>query len=78
MDDLSNPAETPRADPHAGCCGGWGLNTLGYPIRRRLHHAPHSFLLAFVLQAEGCFACCLKEFMHINYLAGFNTFGNCG
>ena len=33
MDDLSNPAETPRADPHAGCCGGWGLNTPGYPIR---------------------------------------------
>jgi hypothetical protein len=24
--------ETPCADPHAGCCGGWGLNTLGYPI----------------------------------------------
>jgi len=36
MDDLSNPAETPRADPHAGCCGGWGLNTPGYPIRPRL------------------------------------------
>ena len=32
MDDLLNPAETPRADPHAGCCGGWGLNTPGYPI----------------------------------------------
>ena len=27
MDILSNPAEGPRADPHAGCCGGWGLNT---------------------------------------------------
>ena len=35
MDDLSNPVETPRADPHAGCCGGWGLDTPGYPIR---HH----------------------------------------
>ena len=33
MDILSNPAEAPRADPHAGCCGGWGLNTPGYPIR---------------------------------------------
>ena len=33
MDVLSNPAETPRADPHAGCCGGWGLDTPGYPIR---------------------------------------------
>lgn len=32
MDILSNPAEAPRADPHAGCCGGWGLNTPGYPI----------------------------------------------
>jgi hypothetical protein len=27
------PGETPCADPHAGCCGGWGLETLGYPIR---------------------------------------------
>jgi hypothetical protein len=26
------PGETPCADPHAGCCGGWGLETLGYPI----------------------------------------------
>ena len=33
MDILSNPAEAPRADPHAGCCGGWGLNTPGYPIQ---------------------------------------------
>jgi hypothetical protein len=33
MDILSNPAEAPRADPHAGCCGGWGLNTPGYPMR---------------------------------------------
>jgi hypothetical protein len=32
--------ETPCADPHAGCCGGWGLETLGYPIRFYLttHH----------------------------------------
>ena len=26
-------SETPCADPHAGCCGGWGLETPGYPIR---------------------------------------------
>jgi len=26
------PSETPCADPHAGCCGGWGLETPGYPI----------------------------------------------
>ena len=25
-------SETPCADPHAGCCGGWGLETPGYPI----------------------------------------------
>jgi hypothetical protein len=36
MDILSKPAEAPRADPHAGCCGGWGLNTPGYPIRAHL------------------------------------------
>jgi hypothetical protein len=36
MDILSNPAEAPRADPHAGCCGGWGLNTPGYPIRAQI------------------------------------------
>lgn len=37
MDILSNPAEAPRADPHAGCCGGWGLNTPGYPIGPTCH-----------------------------------------
>jgi hypothetical protein len=26
------PNETPCAEPHAGCCGGWGLKTPGYPI----------------------------------------------
>ena len=26
-------SETPCADPHAGCCGGWGLDTSGYPIK---------------------------------------------
>ncbi len=25
--------ETPCAEPHAGCCGDWGLETPGYPIR---------------------------------------------
>ena len=24
---LSNPKETPRADPHVGCCGGRGRET---------------------------------------------------
>jgi hypothetical protein len=35
---LSNPAETPRADPHAGRCGGWGLDTPGYPIMPEAGH----------------------------------------
>jgi hypothetical protein len=26
--------ETPTADPHGGCCGGWGLTTPGYLIMR--------------------------------------------
>ncbi len=30
--------ETPCADPHAGCCGGRGSDTLGYPIK---HHSGH-------------------------------------
>jgi RNA-directed DNA polymerase len=25
-------SETPSADPHAGCCGGWGRKSPGYPI----------------------------------------------
>lgn len=25
-------SETPCAEPHAGCCGDWGLETPGYPI----------------------------------------------
>ncbi len=27
------PSETPCAEPHAGWCGSWGLDTPGYPIR---------------------------------------------
>jgi hypothetical protein len=26
--------EPPGADPHAGWCGDWGLETPGYPIMR--------------------------------------------
>src|SRR5690554_4463898 len=32
MDQASLLSETPCAEPHAGCCGGWGLDTPGYPI----------------------------------------------
>ena len=32
---LSNPKDTPRADPHAGCCGSRGRKPAGDPIRRR-------------------------------------------
>ena len=31
---LFTPRETPRADPHAGCCGGRGRKTPDYPIMR--------------------------------------------
>ena len=30
-DDFREP---PGADPRAGWCGGWGLNTPGYPIEK--------------------------------------------
>ena len=30
-------SETPCAGPHAGCCGDWGLDTPGYPIRSMLN-----------------------------------------
>ncbi|MDN7131184.1 hypothetical protein JNO04_02325, partial [Halomonas sp. MC140] len=33
MDQASLLSETPCAVPHAGCCGGWGLDTPGYPMR---------------------------------------------
>ena len=26
--------EPPTADPHGGWCGGWGLDTPGYPLGR--------------------------------------------
>lgn len=32
--------ETPCADPHAGCCGGWGLETPGYPIKAAIEYQP--------------------------------------
>lgn len=31
-------SETPCADPHAGCCGSWRLETSGSPIIRYLHN----------------------------------------
>jgi hypothetical protein len=34
--------ETPCAEPHAGCCGDWGLETPGYPIRPYLAHNDRS------------------------------------
>ena len=30
--------EPPGADPHAGWCGDWGLETPGYPIRIFMAH----------------------------------------
>ena len=35
--------EPPTADPHGGWCGGWGLETPGYLIRRRRHVFDCSF-----------------------------------
>src|ERR1017187_10461430 len=32
MDGASLLTEPPRADPHAGWCGGWRRETSGYPI----------------------------------------------
>ncbi len=29
---FDNVSEPPSADPHARWCGGWGLDTLSYPI----------------------------------------------
>ena len=41
---VKRPVRLPAAgrDPHAGCCGGWGVKTPGYPIRPML---PQEFLL---------------------------------
>ncbi|WP_458724058.1 hypothetical protein, partial [Alteromonas macleodii] len=36
--------ETPCAEPHAGCCGGWRLDTSGYPISC----LPKGFTLNFI------------------------------
>jgi len=32
--------EPPTADPHGGWCGGWGLETPGYPIARIYQRDP--------------------------------------
>ncbi len=37
--------EPPSADPHAGWCGGRGLNTPGYPIGRRLIDVPDALFV---------------------------------
>jgi hypothetical protein len=38
VETLNRSGETPRAEPHAGCCGGWGRKSPSYPIRPRLTH----------------------------------------
>ena len=38
----SQLVEPPTAAPHGGWCGGWGLDTPGYPIRRLFSGARHS------------------------------------
>ena len=35
--------ETPCAEPHAGCCGGWRLDTSGYPIIRHANLILYTF-----------------------------------
>ncbi len=50
--------ETPRADPHAGCCGGWGRKNPGYPIRGFMLHSmcPSRFYMGRLYNAEFCFS----------------------
>lgn len=35
--ERANLVFPPTADPHGGWCGGWGLETRGYPIRSHAH-----------------------------------------
>ena len=34
---LGKPGDGKMAEPHAGCCGDWGVETPGYPIMCLLH-----------------------------------------
>mgnify|MGYP004398951571 CR=1 FL=1 len=52
--------ETPCAEPHAGCCGGWRLDTSGYPIIRHYSMSPwselsSSFLAFHILSWDALF-----------------------
>ena len=44
---LSTPEEAPRADPHAGCCGSWGIKAPGDPIIPR-HLLTYLYQLLFL------------------------------
>ena len=38
---LGKPGDGKMAEPHAGCCGDWGVETPGYPIMFVLHYHKH-------------------------------------
>ncbi|MCU7892306.1 MAG: CbbQ/NirQ/NorQ C-terminal domain-containing protein, partial [Candidatus Thiodiazotropha sp. (ex Ustalcina ferruginea)] len=62
------PSETPCAEPHAGCCGGWGLETPGYPIALEFDY-PEPGLEKKIIQneasIEGDMAARLVKFAHM-------------
>ena len=41
--------ETPCAEPHAGCCGGWRLETSGYPIMLNAASLDEILLMKIIL-----------------------------
>lgn len=73
-------SETPCADPHAGCCGGWGLETLGYPIMFILASAFVRYvdINGFAIFTWKIFEDSIKHFIHdpINCLTSTNTFSS--
>ena len=50
--------EPPTADSHGGWCGGWELETPGYPIRRHFNVPQHFLYLIPLLQLQGSFLPC--------------------
>ncbi len=51
--------ETPCADPYAGCCGGWGRKTPGYPIMR-FHYLKLDLLLSLANVISQVFSCSVE------------------
>jgi hypothetical protein len=68
-------SETPCAEPHAGCCGGWGLETSGYPIMYGQTKTPFITILGIKKQPASAIEPVIPNATQQNIACKQNTLG---